>query len=409
MRPWGGGTPVPRAAWRVAVLAGMASYLDAGAIVTNGTVLVLYQARFGLGARQIGELSALMTSLFAVGALLGGWLGDRFGRRCVFSTTMLGLLLGTLLLAWAPGPWALYAGTAVVGLCIGADMPVSMAMIAEEAPPGAKGRLVAFSHLLWMGGIIAVLLLQALLGGLGMLGGRLMWLHLSAVCLVVLVLRARLPESRAWQAASRSAGAPSAGQALAQLFSAPWRKSLLALACFYALVNLAANTSGQFKTLIFTSLGGFTVSQTGLLGLALLGVAFASTLGFMRLVDGPHRMRWFALGGVLYAGAQTLPLLLGFNGVTLVACALLSGVGGAVAGEPMWKIWSQELFPTMLRATAQGLTTFVTRMVAAAAALVTPALLQAGPGYLYGSFALAIVLTTALGLAVIARLPKAAA
>ena len=30
--------------------------------------------------------------------------------------------------------------------------------IAEEAPLGAKGRLVAFSHLLWMGGIIAVLL-----------------------------------------------------------------------------------------------------------------------------------------------------------------------------------------------------------------------------------------------------------
>jgi inositol transporter-like SP family MFS transporter len=226
---------------------------------------------------------------------------------------------------------------------------------------------------------------------------------------VVLVLRARLPESRAWQAASCSATAPSAAQALAQLFSAPWRKPLLALACFYALVNLAANTSGQFKTLIFTSLGGFTVSQTGLLGLALLGVAFVSTLGFMRLVDGPHRMRWFALGGALYAGAQTLPLLLGFNGATLVACALLSGVGGAVAGEPMWKIWSQELFPTLLRATAQGLTTFVTRMVAAAAALVTPALLQAGPGYLYGSFALAIALTTVLGLAVIARLPRAAA
>ena len=43
---------------------------------------------------------------------------------------------------------------------------------------------------------------------------------------------------------------------------------------------------------------------------------------------------------------------------TLVAWQALGGVGGAFAGEPMWKIWSQELFPCLLRASAQGATTF---------------------------------------------------
>jgi inositol transporter-like SP family MFS transporter len=406
--------PIPREAWRVAVLAGMASYLDAGAIVTNGTALVLYKDAMGLSMADIGQLSAVLTLLFAFGALLGGRLGDRYGRRRVFTITLVGLAAGMAIMALAPHAGALYLGTALVGFCIGADLPVSMAMIAEEAPPGSKGRLIAFSHVLWMVAIVVVLICQALVGHLGAWGARLMWLHLLVVALAVLVLRARLPESREWLQARQRADAADATDntmnlgTLRTLLSGPHLMALLALAAFYALVNLAANTAGQFKTLIYTTLGGLTVSQAGLVGLLALGVSLLSTMAFMRTVDRPSRMRWFVAGGLVYSGAQALPLVFGFQPWTLVACSLLSGVGGAFAGEPMWKIWSQELFPTLLRSTAQGVTTFVTRMVAAAAALVTPQWLQAGPQVLYGTFMLAIAATTALGWFWIRRMPVAA-
>ena len=59
---------LPPAAWRVAILAGMASYLDAAAIITSGGALVLYRAHFGLSMAQIGQLSAVLTALFAIGA-----------------------------------------------------------------------------------------------------------------------------------------------------------------------------------------------------------------------------------------------------------------------------------------------------------------------------------------------------
>ena len=68
---------LPRSAWRVAILAGMASYLDAGSIITSGGALVLYKNHFGITLGQIGELSAMLTFLFAIGALIGGRLGDR--------------------------------------------------------------------------------------------------------------------------------------------------------------------------------------------------------------------------------------------------------------------------------------------------------------------------------------------
>ena len=42
--------------------------------------------------------------------------------------------------------------------------------------------------------------------------------------------------------------------------------------------------------------------------------------------------------------------------MTAVTLVVLFGIGAGIAGEAFYKTWSQELFPTMLRTTAQGLT-----------------------------------------------------
>ena len=391
----------------------MASYLDAGCIVTLGGSLVLYKDQFGLGAGSIRALSALMTFLFAVGALVGGRLGDRFGRRRVFTVTMIGLAAGIALMAGAQNVAMLYIGVAIVGFNIGADLPVSMAMINEEAPPGAKARLVAFSHVLWMAAIGAVLAVQALAGGLGTTGGRIMWLHLLVVAIVVLVLRSRMPESQEWAAARARAESGEledveghrldAGR---EMLRRPFIYPLVALGLFYGIVNLSANTGGQFATLLYTELAGVSVSTAGVLGLIVLGISFFSALGFMRIIERPNRMAFFLTGGMLYIVAQVLPLVFGVSTVTLVLWQALGGIGGAFAGEPMWKIWSQELFPTLLRSSAQGATTFFTRVLAAVVALWTPLLIQAGPSILFGFLTACVTFTTALGWFWIRRMPK---
>ena len=395
---------LPRPAWKVAILAGMASYLDAGAIITSGAALVMYKSRFGLSMGQIGALSAILTFLFAIGALLGGRLGDRYGRRIVFSVTMAGLTLGAALLACAINLPMLYAGTVLVGFCIGADLPVSMTMIAEEAPAGFKGRLVAFSHLLWMAAIGTTYVLQMLVGDWGVTGARVMWGHILVVALVVLVLRAALPESREWIAAKAGADAATTVDttmlpdgALALLFRPPYLMPLIGLGLFYGVFNLAANTGGQFGTLLYTELAHTSVSTAGLVNTIQLVISVACAVLFVRIVDRPSRMAWFAVGGVVVVAAQAVPALLGVNLITLATWQILQGMGGAFAGESMWKIWSQELFPTMLRSTAQGITTFFTRMLAAVAALGTPQLIQAGPTTLFVALTGAVAFTSALG------------
>ena len=64
---------------------------------------------------------------------------------------------------------------------------------------------------------------------------------------------------------------------------------------------------------------------------------------------------------VVASAAQLL--IFPFNTVTAIALVGLFGIGAAIAGEPFYKTWSQELFPTMLRTTAQGLTFSVARFL----------------------------------------------
>jgi inositol transporter-like SP family MFS transporter len=285
-------------------------------------------------------------------------------------------------------------------------------MINEESPQGAKARLVAFSHVLWMLAIGTVLGVQAIVGDLGATGARIMWLHLLVVAVAVLILRSTLPESKEWTAAHHRARtgelADVEGHHLdagSQLVRKPFVLPLVALALFYGIVNLSANTGGQFATLLYTKLAGVSVSTAGVLGLLVLGISFLSALGFMRAIERPNRMVFFLVGGILYTAAQAIPLVFGISAATLVAWQALQGIGGAFAGEPMWKIWSQELFPTLLRSSAQGATTFFTRVLAAVVALWTPLLIEVGPALLFAFLTACVAFTTALGWFWIRRMP----
>jgi inositol transporter-like SP family MFS transporter len=238
-----------------------------------------------------------------------------------------------------------------------------------------------------------------------------MWGHIMVVAVLVLALRATLPESSEWISADarRRQGGADAGSVeggdLRQLFTGQFAKPLLALGLFYGVYNLAANTGGQFGTLLYTEGARVSVSTAGFVNTVQLVVSITCAIIFLRVVDLPSRMRWFLLGGCLAIAAQAIPVLFGVHLGTLATWQILQGVGGAFAGESMWKVWSQELFPTLLRSTAQGATTFFTRVLAAVAALGTPYLIQGGPSALFICLTLAVAFTTLLGWLYIRKLP----
>src|SRR3954452_12015316 len=93
---------VTRQQWTWSALAGMASYLDAGSIVALGAGMALFQKRFGLTDGMVGGLAAIGPNAIgcALGAFLGGWLGDKFGRKRIYQYDLLVYAAGILCIAF---------------------------------------------------------------------------------------------------------------------------------------------------------------------------------------------------------------------------------------------------------------------------------------------------------------------
>lgn len=378
--------------WLVGIVSGMASYIDSCAIVSAGNAIVIYQAVMGFSDAQVGLASMALTYGIAFGALLGGPISDRFGRKPVFSVTMLIIIVGSALQVLAPSFPALLVGCALVGLGTGADLPVSLANIGEAADDNNRGKIIGMSNILWILGILGAVVAASVVGNWGRIGGQIMFAQVGVVALVVLVLRLPLPESPVWlQAqADRKAGIQTAQARKASvtaLLKPPYLKPFLALIGFYSLVNIPANTGGQFTTWINVNIIGMDVAFSGQLNLMLMPLGFIWGLWFMKIVDTKWRMTYFYAGAALWVASYCIYIVFGFHVWTFIAVSIVNGIGGAFAFEGIIKVWMQERFPTLLRATAQGAILFVVRIVAGSAALLTPVLLRQSPQDAYGILA----------------------
>ncbi len=380
--------PLHARPWWVAVVSGMASYIDSAAITGFSTSLVILQRDLGMEQWQVGVAAGALTLSIAFGALVGGRLGDRFGRRPVFTVTMMLIVVAVIALLLAPSFSVVLIGAVLLGLGTGADLPVSLSTIAESADDRNRGRLLGFSNLLWIVGIVVNTVLASVVGDWGRAGAQVLFAHIGVVAALVLLGRLTIPESPSWIAAraERRAGVQTvrADRArIGDLLRPPYVVPFLALLAFYGLTNLVANTSGQFGTYIVVTYGGATVGQAALIALPMVPVAVLGYLWFMKIADGPRRFVYFQIGAALMIVSKLLVVVVGLNLVSYAISALLAAVGGAFAFEGIMKVWTQESFPTLLRSTAQGAIIAVGRFAAAGLAVVTPLLLESGVTFMY--------------------------
>ncbi len=343
--------------------------------------------------------------MIAVGALVGGNLSDRFGRKRIFTLTIIVYAIGAAILVAAPGVGALYIGIILIGFASGADLPPSLAMIAEVAPEGHHGKMVSLSHVLWITAIPVVNVFGVFVGGMGADGARIMYAHLLVMSLLVLVLRMWLPESPMWTANKLAVDTGRLDRtSIKVLLTGSFRPALIGLSLFFAFSNIAANTLGQFTVYLYVNVGGTDVSVASAMNLIGLACGFLGMLLLMTIVDSKYRMVGFAVGAIAVIISFLIPGVLGVTVVTLVIMGVIYNFANGFAGEPLFKVWSQELFPTEHRSTAQGIGIAFTRAVAAAVALVTPALIELGPQVLFFFLAGIIVIAACIGFFWVSRM-----
>ena len=382
-------TPRP---WWVGTVSGMASFIDAAAIVGFGIAIITFDAALGLSDLEVGIASGALTLGVAVGAILGGRVGDRFGRRPVFTVTIAAVILALVALMLAPSFPVLLAGAILLGLGTGADLPVSLSTISEAATDHNRGRLLGFSNLLWLAGAVTASILGSSVASQGMQGVRILFGALAVVSALVLLGRLTIPESETWIAAKAERAVPGAAKtprsaAFSVLLRRPYAAPFVALIVFYTLTNLVANTTGQYGNYVLVNYGGIPLETAAIIGLPVLPLSVLGYLWFMKIADKPSRFRYFTVGAVFQVLSPLVIALFGVNATTYIVSIVFTAAGTAFAFEGIMKVWAQKSFPTLLRTTVQGIIIAVARFFAALVASITPVLLSAGPSILYGILA----------------------
>ncbi len=351
--------------WKGTILAGLANYIDSGSIVSGAAALALWQSLYGLSDNLLGLIAAFGPNAIGagVGAMIGGWLCDKLGRKRIYQYDMLVYAFGMAILVFAVAPWMIVLGFIIVGLAVGADIPASWSLIAEEAPDTRRGKHSGVAQILWNLGPVVVLLMSLLLTdylGLGELGARLVFAHLVVVALGLTFLRRKMRESRRWEETQESGFTP---PPISALFTGPYLVSILGLVGIYGFWNLWAGTNGLFFPYLMETLGVATHAQSIALQCLNFGLGMLSNYFiFMKLVDKVSHRSMFIVSAIMQIVGMSLLAIFPLSVPVVLTHVFLLGFFGGFGAQSFFQLWSAEMFPTALRSTAQGLSFAIVRI-----------------------------------------------
>jgi MFS family permease len=188
----------------VVVALGVTWVLDGLEVTIVGSIGPSLQSRatLGLTPDSIGAVASFYVAGAVCGALVFGWITDRFGRRLVFFITLAVYLAGVLLSACAWNFWSFALFRMVTGFGIGGEYAAINSAIDELIPAKLRGRVdLIVNGSFWLGAAAGAaaspLLLDTQLLPVN-LGWRLGFGIGGVLGLAILLLRGLVPESPRW-------------------------------------------------------------------------------------------------------------------------------------------------------------------------------------------------------------------
>lgn len=370
-------------AWKATIAVAMSNYIEAGAIIALATSLTLWQEAFGFDNGMVGVVAALSANAFgsAIGALIGGPLCDRLGRKFIYTYDLIVFMVGALLVTFSPNLGVLLAGVILMGIAVGAGVPASWTYIAEEAPSEQRAAHVGTAQLAWSIGPAIGFLLAVLVGPLGLAGSRLIFAHLFVIAAITWWVRRGLPESTRWKA--QRAAEIEAGERISFFSGVAGllkdRKNygaLLFLLGVYGLWNTVAGQAGIFQPRVYAAAGLEDPTAQNLLQVLVWSLtALATYFGFMKYGDRVNR-RWLYFGGAALGVVAWVVLIFAPPGVvSLLFFAVAWGISAGLGAQAFYGLWTAELFATRYRASAQGMLFMLARVMVGLLSLVFPILL----------------------------------
>jgi MFS transporter, SP family, galactose:H+ symporter len=376
------GTRFVRLAALFAALGGLLFGYDTG-VISGALIFIKRDFNLTTIAEEIVVSGVLLGA--TIGAIIGGRMADRFGRRRVLLVTATIFGVGALASALAPTPEILIASRILLGIAIGLSSTTVPVYLSEVSPPDARGWIVSLFQLAVTAGIVSAYLVDYAFATVG--GWRWMLGFAVAPALVFGTGMFFLPETPRWLI--RSGQHEIARGVLVrirdsvdvdleiteietslaqQVQSGSWNDLLhrhvrpalivgLGLAIFQQITGI--NTVIYYAPKILQA-AGFASASGAILATAGVGmVNFGMTIVAMFLVDRIGRRPLLLIG---IAGMMvTLALLaLSFHGTSpnlawIAAVCLMGYVASfAISLGPIFWLIIAEIYPLKVRGLAEG-------------------------------------------------------
>ena len=401
----------------------LTNYLDAGAIVAGASGLTLWQDYLGLSEVHLGWLNFISANCLgaAMGAIIGGFLADKYGRKYIFTYNLLVYMLGVLLVMFSINFPMLLAGFLVTGISVGVGVPASWTYISESSEVNNRGRNICISQMSWGLGPMCILLfgmlfapggylfnwvewVAQLFGGADMpqeavnvFSSRIVFFTLLIVAFIAWNLQRKLQESTGFTAQKGEKNGLLAN--IQVLFTNKTAvRTVIFLATIYLTWNLVASVMGFFQPHIYETAGGVSNEQANWMNCIQWFIIVSVTFLVSKFIDRTSHKAIYTLGLLVAIAAWLVIVTVGVKGmVGLWLFAILWGVQGGASPQIFYALWGSELFPTKFRAGAQGLMFFIVRGLSAVWGLAFTFIYgENGEGFTLAAFCMIGLLTVSL-------------
>jgi putative MFS transporter len=331
---------------------------------------------------QAGFAAVTFAGLW-VGTLLFGSVADRYGRRRVFTFSLLSYCVATLVMATRSSLLWLDVWRFVAGIGVGVELVTIDTYVAELVPAGLRGRAFAINQAIQFCSVPMAALLGWLLvprDPFGVQGWRFVAGFPAVAAVLVWWIRLAVPESPRWLAqhgrvaeaervmaaieaqvaravrgalpAPRPHPAGEGGRAgLGDILRPPYRRRTLMLVVFNICQAIGFYGFGNWVPALLAAQGAaFTKSLQYSFVIALASPL--SLLGFAAIADRFER-KW----QIVAAACGTAALGLLFAQTRTPALLMLCGIGITATNNLLsyaYHAYQAELFPTRVRARAVG-------------------------------------------------------
>jgi MFS family permease len=367
---WRSASPAAR---RALVAASLGWMLEAMDVLIYSLVLNDVRREFGIDDRMSGVLIALPLTTSALGGAAFGWLADRIGRTRALMASILWYSISTLACGLSQSVGQLAAFRAILGFGLGGEWATGAALVAETWPAEHRGKALGLMQSAWAVGYAAAALVTAIV--LPRWGWRAVFYAGILPALVTIWIRRSVEEPAIWR---ESKMRPAERRVpLGALLSGDLGRITIAVTAMNAATMFAwwglftwipsylgrpASEGGAGLSLMRTSTW-IILMQVGMwLGYVTFG--FVSDAIGRRRTYVAYLLAAAALVPIYGAAREPAALLALGPIVAFFGTGYFSGFGAV----------SAELFPTSIRATAQGVTYNVGRGVSALAPFVVGAL-----------------------------------